>query len=307
MKKCIIWGIGDEYERIINQICFEIYKGNIEIEALICRQEDMYCSCKDGFQIIKKEELRMVEFDYLIISSSRYYSDIRREAIECGIDSTKIINGSMFLRPFFDFNLYSNLISNPVTILSDDCWGGFVYNYLGLEFSSPLINTYWNRGEYSKFIQNPIFYLQTELKMVREGNLRLGIVPIARLGTETDYVQIDLVHNRSFEEAKYQWNRRIKRINFNNLFIKMGFSDIEEDKEKYLRAFERCRFRKVLFYNGDESIKGNVIKTNRFIWKPNEMGYVKSFNYNDFMLYEYPYVIDIFKLLSGKTNYAREL
>ncbi|MDE7431477.1 MAG: hypothetical protein K2N34_06150, partial [Lachnospiraceae bacterium] len=67
-ERCIIWGTGKGYEEIINQVHFEIYKGNIIIEALICRDEDRYCTFKDGFRIITKEEIEMIQFDYLIIA-----------------------------------------------------------------------------------------------------------------------------------------------------------------------------------------------------------------------------------------------
>lgn len=306
MKKCVIWGIGKEYDGIINQISYEIYKGNMTVEALVCRKEDKYCSFKDGFKIVAKEEIATMKFDYLIIASSYYFDEIKREAFEYGILPEKIIDGKVFRLPLFDFELYSELISNPVTILSDDCWGGLVYNYLGLKFSTPLINTYWNRGEYSRFIQNPRFYLQTELTMVKEGDLKLGEIPIGKLGDEENFVQIEFVHNTNFEEAKGQWDRRKKRINFNNIIVKMGFSNVEKNKKFYLDSFEKCKYRKILFYDGNEDVE-NVIKSDRFIWEPARIGYVRSFNYNDFMLHQYPNVIDIFKLLVGKKEYLREV
>ena len=35
MDKCIIWGAGQEYENIVNQILFEIEKGNLEVIAIV--------------------------------------------------------------------------------------------------------------------------------------------------------------------------------------------------------------------------------------------------------------------------------
>lgn len=56
-KKVIFWGAGGGYERILNQILFEIVKENISVEALVCKKEDIYCSKKDSFPIITKEKL----------------------------------------------------------------------------------------------------------------------------------------------------------------------------------------------------------------------------------------------------------
>ena len=176
--KCIVWGIGNDYEKILNQLLFEIHKQNIEVEALVCREKDRYCSNKDGFPIYTKDEIMSVEFDCIIITSSKYFKEIREEIQTLFPNNNKwIINGKVFKLPLFDFGRYIHLIKNPVTILSDDCWGGYVYNRLGLKFSSPLINIYWDRDEYAKFIQNPLFYLQSELTMFREGDLKEGICP----------------------------------------------------------------------------------------------------------------------------------
>lgn len=151
MRKVIIWGIGNEYESIINQIKFEMLKGNMVVEALVSR--DIVTPYFDGFPVIHKEELNMLEFDYCIISSAPLYESIEEEAIKAGIPKGKLINGKVFKLPDFDFKKYINLIENPVTILSDDCWGGYVYNLLGLQFSSPTINIAWRKDSYIKFVK----------------------------------------------------------------------------------------------------------------------------------------------------------
>ena len=67
--------------------------------------------------------------------------------------------------------------------------------------------------------------------MVREGDVQGGICPIGRLGDNGDFVEIQFVHCYNFSNALEQWNRRIKRINRSNIFVKMGFSNAS-DKEK---------------------------------------------------------------------------
>ncbi len=304
-EKCIIWGMGNDYEAILNQLHFEIYKGNIEILAIVCRKEDRYCKYRDGFPIILKEEMMELDFDYVIISSSVFYKEIRAEAVELGVELNKIVNGRVFKKPLFDFRLYSKLKKNPVTIITDDCWGGYVYNYLDLEFSSPLINTLYNEDEYSRFIQEPLFYLQSELTMVREGDLRKGIWPIGRLGESGKYVQVQFVHNVDFQEAKQQWDRRKKRINQDNIFVKMGFTISDESVKSYIDAFRNCKYKKILFYNGSEYIEGKY-STDRFIWHEQKATRVDYFAYCDYMRKDYMLTIDILKLLTGEEDYSRE-
>ncbi len=302
-EKCVIWGMGNDYESILNSVRFEICKGNIQVVAIVCSKEDQYCKNRDGFPVISKEELLELDFDYVIIASTAFNKQIKEEAVKLGVD--KIVDGQLFRQPLFDFGLYSRLIKNPVTIISDDCWGGYVYHYLGLEFSSPLINTAWDKTEFSKFIQDPLFYLQMELTMIQEGDLSKGIWPVGRLGTAEKNVQVQFVHNVDFMEAEQQWNRRKKRMNQNNILVKMGVDISDQNAKNYIDAFENCKFRKVLFYNGDENIVGKC-KSNRFIWHGKRGARVEHFSYSDYMRNNYMLAIDILKLLTGEGDYLRE-
>ncbi len=303
-RKCIVWGIGDDYEKILNQLLFEIHKGNITIEALVCRKQDQYCSSKDGFPVITKEEIHEITFDYLIITSLRYFKELKNEAIALGVPENQIIDGQKLLLPFFDFQRYSRLIENPVTILADDCWSGYAYHRLGLPFSTPLINIYWNPDEYAKFILDPLFYLSTELTMVTEGDLRTGVSPVGLLGDADRNVKLQFVHNADFAEARHQWDKRMARINPDNLFIKMGLTVTEKNKHLYLEAFEKVPYHKILFYFGAEEVEG-AFKTERFIWRQKSQARVDTFNYNDYLRGNYWWDLDLLKLLTGDKNYSR--
>ena len=183
--------------------------------------------------------------------------------------------------------------------------GGYVYHRLSLPFSSPLINIFWEKEEFAKFMQDPIFYLNSELTMVRESNLRAGIPPLGQLGREDKTVQLILNHNINFAEAKEQWDRRKKRININNLFIKFSFESSDEQREKYLKAFENIPYNKVLFYNGDTTIK-QVMNTERYIWRNKVTNRVNYYSYANFMRTSYFWEMDTLKLLNGERDYSRE-
>ena len=101
MRKVIIWGDGVGYERIINQIKFEIIKENIQIQALVIRPEDFVGERLDGFKVINKEEIFNYEFNYLIITSSKWYKEFLKEARALCVEEKAIINVKIFLFPFF--------------------------------------------------------------------------------------------------------------------------------------------------------------------------------------------------------------
>lgn len=306
--KIVVWGMGEDYDFTFNQIQFEILKKNIVCVALVCRDADVYTSIKDGFPVVKKSEFHSLDYDYLVISSSRYFDEIKEDVLGMGVRPNQIIDGRMFRQPQFDFARYASLIQNPVTILSDDCWGGYAYNRLRLPFTSPLINIYWDRDQYAKFIMNPLFYLDTELQMVREGDLFNGIHPIGKLGTAEDYVELKLIHCYSFSNALEQWNRRIKRINRNNIFVKMGFSNATNPKQKkeWIEAFGKVKHKKVLFYNGQEEMPEIFKEANgRFIWTQMTADRVDDFDYNDYLRGNYFWDLDLLKMLTEGTNYSR--
>ena len=308
-RKVIIWGMGLDYDLMLNAIDHEILKGNFNIQALVCRKDDRYCQRKDGFPVITKEDIHGVEFDYVIITSSKFFSEIKQEAISIGVHEDQIINGKLLMQPQFDFMRYVSLIENPVTILSDDCWGGYVYHRLCLPFSSPLINIYWNTEEYVRFIQKPLFYLATELTMEREGNLKKGIHPRGRLGTPNDHVSLELVHSACFAEAKEEWERRKNRINPDNLFVKMGFSSNipDEKRDKYLEAFDKVNLKKILFYYSDSLQISDMMYTDRFFWKETTARRVEYFSYNDYLRLNYYWDLNVLKLLTGDKTYSRYL
>ena len=306
-RKVVIWGMGEGYERILNGVHFEILKGNISVEAIIVRPQDKYCLKKDGFQIITKSELTAVNFDYIIVSATAFFNEICSEAMNLGYDRKIIINGDVFLLPLFDFSRYASLIENPVTILSDDCWSGQVYNRLKLPFSTPCINIYWNRVEFAKFIQDPLFYLNSELKLSPNSSGEMDFnrhkPPIGRLGDDGKYVDMVFVHSLTFDLAKQEWDRRKKRINENNLFVKMGFvnnKDYEEEIPNFLNVFNSINYKKILFYYGCEDDINGMFITNRM-----KKDFIGIAHYNEYCRENYQYDLDILKLLTGDEDYMR--
>lgn len=304
MKKVILWGMGLEYETLLNVINFEIYKGNMQVVAVICRKEDKYCSKRDGFYVADRYEIGQLDFDYIIITAPYFFDEIKHEAIELGIDSKRIINGEIFHQPLFDFKRYAALIENPVTILSDDCWGGMVYHRLNLEFSSPLINIRWDAKEFVKFVQKPLFYLGTELTMERESDFTKCECPIGRLGNDGDYVFLKLAHYCDFKDAKKAWDRRVKRINRDNLFVKIAvFKSMKEsDIDLCIEAYKKLDVKKTFFLFSDDVIIPGQVSDKKFALRRDG---ACSFDYGGYMCHNSFLSIDLLKMLNGEDAYLR--
>lgn len=305
-KKVIIWGMGSDYECLLNSILFEIFKGNIAVEAVVCKKIDIFCKKRDGFPIITKEQIREIEYEYVLVTSSRFFEEIKNEAIAEGIAEDKIIDAHIFTQTFFDFARYSSLIEDPVTIISDDCWSGYAYHQLKLPFSSPFINIDIDNEDYARLILDLDFFLNTELTMIREGNIQEGIYPIARLGDDKRQVRLNLLHDLTFADGKKRWDRRKVRINPKNIFLKMRLATLNEGREESIRAFESVPYKKVLFYNGNEEIRGKF-ETDRFVWRQNRVGKTEYHWYSAYLRTSYKYDLDLLKLLTGDQSYSRYL
>ena len=102
---CLIWGIGRGYDRIINQVNYEMMKGNLKITAYIAKPDSYVGHSYDGVTVIRKEEICYMSYDYVIIAAEKYYEEIVGEALSLGISEEKLINGMAFLFPLFDFHI----------------------------------------------------------------------------------------------------------------------------------------------------------------------------------------------------------
>lgn len=308
MRRCIIWGLGDEYEEILKSVYYEIAKGNMLVVALVAKPEDTIGTMRDGWPIINKREIADVEFDYLIIASSSWYNEIYKEAIEAGIPSSKILNGNIFKLSLFDFKRYINLVENPITILSNDCWGGLLYHELYLPFTSPTINIFIPDDSYCKFVSNFEYYLTEPLQLKREGDMRKNYCPIGKIGEGEKEITLEFSHDITFEDGWKAWERRKKRVNFENIFVKTGF-DYDENSEEYLKVFESVPYKKVCFYSAGTDVEHVVyLKTfENFVLQNGTWAHL--IGYNNFcrrmkLLFK---SIDILKMLNGEKDYIREI
>lgn len=307
MYTCIVWGIGDEYEKIVNQLHFERIKGNLEVTALIAREKDIVGKTFDGICVISKKEIFEYKFDYLIITSSLFYNDIYKEAIEMGIDEERIINGGALSIPLFDFARYIRLIQNRITILSDDCWAGYIYHSLSMKFYTPLINTLWSKESYIKFIQDPSYYFSQPLMKERESDIRGNLCPVGSLGDCEKKVYINFVHSYCFSDAEDLWNKRVKRINMSNLFVKIGIDAFDEKRDEYLKIFNNIKEKKICFYSGETDIDSVIYlkRFEKFVRSGNRMDTIKYVDYCRNMKWLYKSV-DILRLLDCGMDYLRE-
>lgn len=138
----------------------------------------------------------------------------------------------------YESYMRTRLKNRDFTILCSNCIGGMIYHRLGLPFRSPTINLWMYQRDFIKFASKIRHYQDMPLHFI-ETNYDY---PVAMLDDITIYFN----HSQSSEDACSDWNRRIKRINFDNLFLIMyDREDITKDDIKKLENIP-CKGKLVL-------------------------------------------------------------
>ena len=110
-------------------------------------------------------------------------------------------------------------IDPSITLISNNCTGGFMYHALKFQFLSPTINTLIKDEDFIPFCQNLKDYLNGPL-LEKKSSLSYPVAALTSLHPSTlKPVEISFPHETSFSEALIKWNRRKERINWNNIVI----------------------------------------------------------------------------------------
>lgn len=157
------------------------------------------------------------------------------------------------------------LINNEdFSIISDNCWGGTVYQSYGISYKSPTVGMYIVTEDYIKLLSNLKYYMSLELDFVRPKESKhleklkyksnFGTFPIGKL----DDIELMLLHYESEAEAYEKWHRRSERINWDKLIIKLNDQNLCE--EEHILAFDRMKYTHKLFFTAKkrDNIKSEI-------------------------------------------------
>lgn len=152
------------------------------------------------------------------------WEGIRLQARGLYIDSTKKLRRK-------------GLINNDFTIISNNCWGGLIYQSYGLPYRSPTIGLFFPAKDYVRFVYDFDHYIRLSLLFIKPEDSKWfdkmkdksnwGTYPIGILND----IEIHFLHYKDADEAYEKWERRKNRINFNNLIYKFNDQNFctEED------------------------------------------------------------------------------
>lgn len=152
------------------------------------------------------------------------------------------------------------------TIISNNCWGGTIYQSYGLKYNTPTVGLFFMAEDYIKFIYNIKEYLKYELDFIEfEESKKYKITqellsyPVAKLKD----IEIYFMHYKTKEEAKQKWERRCQRINWDKILFK--FSNQNSCTKEHIKKFlELPEKNKICFVNKNYDID-KVIKIDQLI------------------------------------------
>lgn len=162
-----------------------------------------------------------------------------------------------------------------------------ILHELGERFNSPTINLFFGAEDYVKFLEKLDYYLgQTLLEVQSDRGY-----PIARLGDITIY----FMHYSSFAEAKKSWEKRVVRINRDNLYIILvqqndctteilqRFDNLPYEHKLALTACPMPDINCSYYIPGSEKPNGDVMDLCRYKGKFTGRRWIDDFDYVDFL------------------------
>lgn len=233
--KLLLWGTGLDWQIYIGRLKQLVACGDISLVGVT--GNDSYYSRLDGIPFVTKADLANIDYDYVLVIPSRYYSQITQEAKQYGIDEDKILLSHILDIENFSFNKYVTLKKSRPSIISNNCWGGLTYHHLRLPFWSPFINMYLEDEDFIQLIYNLREYMQEEPSYHAQGynSDEEFSFPIFNLGD----IRLYMNHYHDADEAKAIWQKRVERINWDNLFVMMYTENVD-----MARTFSKTSFSK---------------------------------------------------------------
>ncbi len=235
MIRAIVWGLGKEFNRYFNLLQYHEMKGNLQIVGVTASSTD-YAVC-GIYEFIPPVGIDGKRYDVIIVTSAKNYKCIVESGKKLGLSDELFIPVQVLEIPKIDLNKYLRLKRNGLSIISQNCWGGLVYHYLGLQFTSPFINMAVSEDDMLKLMGDLKKYMDYEVQYkTKRFNDTLGrYYPVGIIGD----VELKFIHYIDFDEAVNKWEKRKSRINYDKLLF-MAYTEDVKFADRFVKV-ENCK------------------------------------------------------------------
>lgn len=182
---------------------------------------------------------------------------------------------------------------NP-TIITNNCIGGIIYHDLGLQFTSPTINLYFQKSaDFFAFVNDIKYYVEQTPRQVYEEDKKY---PIGEFEKDGNKLRVYFMHYKTFEEAVAKWKERGKRINYDNLFIIVEYPEELRNTDEAYKNFKNIKYKNKRMitnpvgFKDSEIVKSSLYNKKFFFGKIlryknrfSKKRYLDSFDYLSFL------------------------
>lgn len=118
------------------------------------------------------------------------------------------------------------------SVISNNCTGGYVYQYYGISYKTPTEGVYFTTDDYLKLIANPRYYFTHKVTLIpsKESTLYSKEKPFTFPVGKIDDIEIYFMHYPNPEEALSKWYRRSKRLNYSKIFCLLTENEFFKDE-----------------------------------------------------------------------------
>ncbi|MGD0941244.1 MAG: DUF1919 domain-containing protein [Terracidiphilus sp.] len=184
----------------------------------------------------------------------------------------------------------AELKDRNITIISNNCAGGFIYKDLNLVFNSPTIGLFFYSPDYIKFLKELDYYLAKELSFTDKSKYKGEFAyPIGLL----DEIEIHFVHYKDETHARTKWDLRKTRILKDRLFI-LG-AEVMECTPEIIREFDELPYKNKLFFSQHAYPQfGSTVQLKEY----------ENCEFEDYMRWRgWNMYVDLIKWFNGDANY----
>ena len=219
------------------------------------------------------------------------------EKIKAGVKS---MLGERMLTPWWAFRKWCErrvkdvrrmgLRTREFTVISNNCFGGFVYQRYGMAYQTPTAGLFFMPDDFLRLLREPKRYFAKPLDFIdpmraphadflRAQDARYGSYPVAMLEDVTVY----FMHYPTEKEAREKWERRVSRICWERVLYK--FCDQNGATPEQIAAFDALALKhKVCFCARPYPGLKSVVVLSRDAGQPcvraqtEETGYMRDYN-----------------------------
>lgn len=119
-----------------------------------------------------------------------------------------------YIQRYYNAKNRARLTNHEPTLICNNCTGGILYHWLGLQFRSPFINLYLTTADFLSALERLADFLSAPIDEVKDSRYPY---PVGRSQCHGELLHF--MHYDSFTEAYQKWNERKQRINWDNMGV----------------------------------------------------------------------------------------